>query len=56
MPPFRPVLCPPYIHQSTEASDDTAPVMGVRIIVYIDDMLILAKTPEQAFQQLETLL
>ena len=25
MPPFRPVLCP---SQSTEASDDTAPVMG----------------------------
>ena len=29
---------------------------GVRIIVYIDDMLILAETPEQASQHLETLL
>ena len=30
--------------------------MGVRIIIYIDDMLILAETPEQASQHLETLL
>ena len=30
--------------------------MGVRIIVYIDDMLILAETPEQASQHFETLL
>ena len=29
---------------------------GVRIIVYIDDMLILAETPEQVSQHLETLL
>ena len=29
---------------------------GVRIIVYIDDMLILADTPEQASQHLQTLL
>ena len=29
---------------------------GVRIIVYIDDMLILAETPEQASQHFETLL
>ena len=55
MPPFWPVLCPSHIHQSAEASDDTALVMGVRIIVYINDMLILAETPEQASQHLETL-
>ena len=29
---------------------------GVRIIIYIDDMLILAETSEQAYQLLETLL
>ena len=29
---------------------------GVRIIIYIDDMLILAETSEQAYQHLETLL
>ena len=29
---------------------------GVRIIVYIDDMLILVETPEQASQHLQTLL
>ena len=29
---------------------------GVRITVYIDDMLILAETPEQVSQHLETLL
>ena len=56
MPPLWPVLCPPYIHQGTEASDDTTPFMGVKIIVYIDDMLILAETPEQASQHLETLM
>ena len=28
MPLFRPVLCPPHIHQGTEASDDTVLVMG----------------------------
>ena len=30
--------------------------MGVKIIIYIDDMLILAEKSEQAFQHLETLL
>ena len=30
--------------------------MGVRIIVYIDDILILAETSDQASQHLETLL
>ena len=44
MPPFQPVLCPLHVHQSTEASDDTAPVMGAKVIVYINDMLILAET------------
>ena len=28
MPPLWPVLCPPYIHQGTEASDDTTLFMG----------------------------
>ena len=54
MLPFRPVLCPSHIYQSAEANDDTAWSWGVRIIVYINDMLILAETPEQASQHLET--
>ena len=50
MPPVWPILCPPHIYKGTDASDGSTPVMGVRIIVYIDDMLILAETLEQASQ------
>ena len=56
MPSFWPVLWPLYIHQDTEASDDTIPFMEVRIIVYNDDMLISAHAPEQATQHLEAIL
>ena len=47
---------PPHIHQGDEAIDDSLEIMGVRIIVYIDNMLIVVETSEQASQHLETLL
>ena len=56
MPPFRPVLCHPHIYQSAEASNGTASAMAGQDNVYIDDMLILAETPEQASQHLKNLL
>ena len=54
-----PVHVPPlhlHVYQGAETYDDPSQVMGVRIIVYIDDMLILVETSEQASQHLETLL
>lgn len=53
VPSFWPVMCPLHIHQSTEAGDDLPQVMGIRIIIYLDNMLILAESPEQAAQHLE---
>lgn len=47
---------PPHFHQTDQAGDDISQIVGVRIIVYIDNMLILAEIPEQATQHLDTLL
>ena len=55
LPPFRSLVCPMDIHQGDEAINVTAKIMGVRIIIYIDDMLILARTKEKAAQYLEAL-
>jgi len=44
------------IHQGDETTNDPAQVMGVRIIIYIDDMLILADSKEEATQHLEALM
>ena len=56
VPPLRPILC------TRTFTKVMKPVMillrswGVRIIIYIYDMLVLAETSNQAYQHLETLL
>ena len=56
MPPFRPVLCPSHIHQSAEASDDTASVMGGQDYRLHRRYADSGGDPEQVSQHLETLL
>ena len=55
MPPIRPVVCPMGIHQSDEAHCDLPPCQGVQMIIYIDNILLMADTAAQAESHLEVL-
>ena len=54
MPPSWPVVCPVGIHQRDEARCDLM-CQKVQMIVYIDDILLMADTAAQAVSHLEAL-
>ena len=40
----------PTLHQSDDTIDDAAKVIGVRMVIYINDILILARIKEETTQ------
>ena len=55
MPPIRTLLCPMGIHQGDETHINFPSGMGLRIIVYKDDILLMGESPEQVQGHLEAL-
>ena len=56
LPTIWPVVCPMGLHQGDEALSILLRSMGVRMIVYIDDMLLMAESINQVEAHLEALI
>ena len=55
MPPIQPVLCSMGLHKSYETHINLPSKYGVRMIVYIDEILVMGESPEQVKGHLEAL-
>ena len=55
LPSIWPLLSSMDIHEGNEISDDSVEIMGIRAIVYIDNMLVMARTREEVNQYMEVL-